>query len=98
MKAISISLFGLALAASCTRAPDRIAFAEPVAFAQVQDIYVTTGRLPSTGEVDLKQDRNAKTRFKKYAVSIPPTHAVGQIEWPDGPVDPTTDFAVFRRI
>lgn len=94
MKAIRLPLLGLAFAASCTPVPDRVAFSTAVPSASVQNIYVTTGRLPSTGEVDLKQDRNAKTRFVKYAVSIPPTHAPGQIEWPDETVDPNTDFAV----
>lgn len=52
------------------------------------------GRLPSARKGDFQQDRNARTRFARHVVSIPPNHAQGQIEWPDGPVDPETDFAV----
>lgn len=96
MKALWLPLFALVAAAACMPVPDRIAFSQAVPSASVQDIYVTTGRLPSTGEVNLKKDRNAKTRFVQYAVSIPPTHALGRIEWPDDTVDPTTDFAVIN--
>lgn len=94
MKPILLPFLGLALAASCAPVPDRVAFSTAVPTASIQNIYVTTGRLPSTGEVDLKQDRNAKTRFVKYAVSVPPIHALGQIEWPDETVNANTDFAV----
>jgi esterase/lipase superfamily enzyme len=80
--------------AACAQTPDRISFAEPVPNASVQEIYVNSGRLPSTQARDLQQDRNARTNFARYDVSIPGTHGLGQIEWPDGPVDPETDFAV----
>lgn len=84
----------LPLIAGCAQTPDRISFAEPVPSASVQEIYVTSGKLPSNKARDLQQDRNARTNFVQYDVSIPSTHALGQIEWPDGPVDPETDFAV----
>lgn len=90
----ALALLLLPVLVACATTPDRISFADPVPDANVQDIYVTTGRLPTIREVDLKQDRNAKTRFVRYAVSVPPTHALGQIEWPKGTVDPRTDFAV----
>lgn len=90
----AIGLLALVLVAACTRLPDRIAFAEPVPEASLQDIYVTTSRLPSVVATDPKQDRNAETKLAKYTVSVPKGHAPGQIEWPDGAVDPRTDFAV----
>ena len=82
------------LAVSCTPMPDHIAFSDPVPTGSIQEIYVTTGRLPSTDAADIKQDRTAKTQFVRYGVSVPATHEIGQIEWPDVTVDPETDFAV----
>ena len=84
----------LPLLAACAQTPDRIAFAEPVPSASVQKIYVTSGKLPSIQMHDLKQDRTSSANFAQYDVSVPRTHALGQIEWPDGVVDPRTDFAV----
>ncbi|MCV3271287.1 hypothetical protein MUB52_07605 [Roseobacter sp. WL0113] len=80
--------------AACSVPPDRVAFSDPIPSASVQKIYVTTSRLPSTEPIDARQDRNARVNFARFDVSIPPTHELGQIEWPDGPVDPETDFAV----
>ena len=82
------------LLVGCTRPPDHIAFSEPVPTASVQEIFVTGGRLPTTTPVDLQADRNAKTRYVRYDISIPQGHALGQIEWPDGATDAATDFAV----
>lgn len=94
MNARVLSLLLLPLLAGCAQTPDRISFAQPPASALVQEIYVTSGNLPSVKARDLKQDRNARTNFVQYDVSIPANHALGQIEWPDGATDPRTDFAV----
>ncbi|MEL6960107.1 MAG: alpha/beta hydrolase, partial [Pseudomonadota bacterium] len=82
------------ICAACVRSPDRIAFAEAAASASVQQIYVTTSSVPSTEPVDNLQDRNAQGRLARFDVSIPPTHQLSQIEWPDDAVNPATDFAV----
>lgn len=83
--------------AACTAPPDRIAFSAvtPTA-ASVQEIYVTTSRLPSTEPADLSQDRNARVNFAKFDVSIPQTHQLGQIEWPrdESRINAESDFAV----
>lgn len=86
----------LAVLASCTPLPDHISFSPPDETATVQDVYVSAARLPSIRDADIRQDRNRTARFARYGVSIPPTHATGQIEWPekDAHVDPATDFAV----
>ncbi|UWR22537.1 alpha/beta hydrolase [Sulfitobacter sp. S190] len=84
----------LLLLAACTPLPDTIAYADPDTRASVQPIYVTSGRLPSTQSLDQQRDRNPNVRFARYDVSIPPTHALGQIEWPRDTPDTATDFAV----
>ena len=97
MRAFVLPLLISSLVAACAQTPDRISIAAPVPQASVQEIYVTTGRFPSTTDVDLRKDRNAKTQFARFDVSIPPSHALGQIEWPKGVADPRTDFAVVGR-
>lgn len=89
-------LFGPILLAlvGCTPMPDRISFAPKVPQASIQEIFVTSGRLPNTEPFDLQKDRTAKTRFVKYDISIPPTHRLGQVEWQKKNVNPLTDFAV----
>lgn len=84
----------LCLLAACALPPDRIAFSHTSPGANLQKIYVSTNRLPGEVPNDPKQDREADVSLAEYVVSIPPSHALGQIEWPDGPVDPSTDFAV----
>lgn len=90
-------LAGLALiclTSGCAVLEDHIAFSNDAPVGAVQEIFVSTGRLPSATDVDIKQDRSAAVKFAKYEVSIPPTHVLGQIEWPKGVVDPRSDFAV----
>ena len=86
--AILLALLG------CTPVQDRISFAPKVPQAALQEIFVTSGRLPNTEPTDLQKDRTAMTRFVKYDVSVPPTHQLGQVEWPKKDVNPLTDFAV----
>lgn len=92
-----LALICFLFAAACTQKPDHIEFSDQTPNATVQDIYVTTGRLPSTQALNLKQDRVFETRFAQYGVSIPPNHEPGQIEWPDGPADANTDFTVVSQ-
>lgn len=94
MKQIFLPLISAFFLVSCTQLPDQISFAEPVESAKIQEIYLTSGRLPSTQDVDLQKDRSPTARFVKYDVSIPSTHQIGQIEWPKGLAVPKTDFAV----
>ena len=94
-----VALLMLALCVACTRPPDRIAFAEPTtASASIQQIFVTTNRLPSVEETDLQQDRNALIDFARFDISIPQTHELGQVEWPQGEANPETDFVVTEQV
>ncbi len=82
----------IGLAAACTTLPDRITMSDAIPDASVQQIYVTSGRPPAVSNPPLQQDRNTRTQFLRYAVSVPPTHELGQIEWPRRRADPRTDF------
>ncbi|MEM1428976.1 MAG: alpha/beta hydrolase [Pseudomonadota bacterium] len=67
--------------------------AAPVPDATVRDIYVARFR-QDTGEArNFGEAREGDLAFGRVAVSIPPDHRVGRIEWPRGPADARTDFA-----
>ena len=69
-------------------------YAAPNPNASIEQIFVATERaLDSTGP-SFGEPRNEGLRFFRAAVSVPPTHKVGQIEWQDGPPDAATDFVV----
>lgn len=87
----------LACTTACSQLPSNIAFSDPVSGAFLQEAYVVSGRLPSTTPIEVEQDRTGALQFVEYQVSIPATHQLGQIEWPDGAVDPATDFAVISE-
>lgn len=68
--------------------------ADPHPSATIQPIYVATGRkLDQTGTI-FGLERTEGLRFFRTDVSMPPTHQLGQIEWPDGPPDAATDVVV----
>ena len=79
---------------SCTSTPDQIDFAAPHPDAQIEDIFVVTQQPPTSDGLLLRGERRFEDSYAHVAVSIPPNHAVGQIEWPTARPDPLDDFAV----
>lgn len=71
-----------------------IEFAEPDDTATVHNIWVINQRssLPIQ-EGQSSPPRTADMSFNKFEISVPPTHASGEIEWPDGDPDAQTNFA-----
>lgn len=68
--------------------------APPDPTATIQPIFVATGRdLDQTGPI-FGLERREGLNYFRADISIPPTHATGQIEWPEGPPDAATDFVV----
>lgn len=89
---------GAGLVASCSP-PDTISFTAPHPAATTEDIYVVAQQDATLEPGTFGSDRSTNVQRGKVSVSIPPTHILGQIAWPDGPTDPLTDFAVvdFQR-
>ena len=81
----------------CAQYPDLITVTEPSPAASLQEIYVASGRLPSSEAVALREDRPLQTSAAQFSVSIPPDHSLGNIEWPRGEADANTDFTVVDR-
>ena len=65
----------------------------------LQQIFVATSRKPSGDpEQPFSSARSEEVAFRQYIVSIPPSHEVGKIAWPDGEPDPATDFVVRSEV
>ena len=93
----SLLLFCCVLAGCAARPDTRTIW--PVGASTTQGeterIFVATTRgtatIPADGFTSL---RSPQPHFAEFAVSIPPDHVPGEIEWPKGPTNPRTDFAV----
>lgn len=86
------TVFVLAFLISCAPYPDKIAFSDRFPGADIQQIYVASGRPPSPEAPPPQQDRSAIAQFQKFAVSVPPGHELGQVEWPNGTPDSAQHF------
>jgi esterase/lipase superfamily enzyme len=84
---------GVGLLTAC--APHQTAKrAAPVPTAEIEEIFVTTPRsLSSTGQA-FGEQRPRGMNFFRAGISVPPTHEIGKIEWPDETPDASTDFVV----
>ncbi|MEQ9258569.1 MAG: alpha/beta fold hydrolase [Roseovarius sp.] len=81
----------VAVVAAC--APRNVAkFGAPNPDATVHRIYVATEhRLDNLGPI-FGEPRPRGMRFLHVDVSVPPTHEMGAVEWPEGEPDAATDF------
>ncbi|WP_338100986.1 MULTISPECIES: alpha/beta hydrolase [Roseovarius] len=68
--------------------------APPSPAAQQQQIYVATQRNLREPGNSFGEKRPTKLNFVGMTVSVPPTHKIGQIEWPDDTPDANTDFVI----
>lgn len=93
----SLLLFCCALAGCAARPDTRTIWPVGAAAPQgeTERIFVATTRetapVPADGFTSV---RSPQPHFAEFVVSIPPNHVPGEIEWPEGPTDPQTDFAV----
>lgn len=68
-------------------------FAPAVSSGTLHDIWVANFRSREQPAADERTPpRPRKMTFQKNVISVPSTHQPGQIEWPDGEPDATTDF------
>ncbi len=61
---------------------------------QIERIFVATTRQKSETPYDFNGLRTSEITYGRYDISIPPTHEVGQIEWPRKTPNPATDFVI----
>ena len=89
----AITLVLVTVAAGC--APrDAAMRAAPDPSGRIQPIYVATTRNTDQFGSTFGEARNDKPSYFRADISVPPSHEVGQIEWPDETPDARTDFVV----
>lgn len=81
---------------SCTRR-GVIEFAEPTPAASVHNVWVTNFRSEIQAGAGGAPPRPSEPVFQAIEVSVPPTHKVGEIEWPSGKADARTDFVALKQ-
>ncbi|MEO0342302.1 MAG: alpha/beta hydrolase [Pseudomonadota bacterium] len=65
--------------------------------AFVQEIYSVVQRSSADGEFEFGSDRTSEVNYQKIAISIPPNHQAGRIEWPKrAEPDPQKHFGIVR--
>jgi esterase/lipase superfamily enzyme len=61
-------------------------------------VYVATTRQREIAGTNIfSSGRTQKMNYAAFAISIPPKHKPGEIEWPKGRLDPQTDFATAEQ-
>jgi esterase/lipase superfamily enzyme len=60
----------------------------------IERIFVATTRQRSDTPYDFSGLRTSEVSYARYDISLPPTHAVGKIEWPKSTPNSATDFVV----
>ena len=93
----SLIFVALALVSTgCATRPgsDVLAPVAAVPGARTLPVYVATTRKRATPNENMfTSERSDALNFAKFTVAIPPNHQPGNIEWPQGAVDPRTSFA-----
>lgn len=81
--------------AACTARPGMEVLAPAAAAPAGEPVTVhvaTTRERESPGTNSFTNRRSPEVNFADYAVSVPPGHVPGRIEWPRSPADPATSF------
>lgn len=89
-----VFIAALAILAACAQRGE-IRFAERADTASLQTIHVATNRMPDR-TVGFGDERSRETRFVEFDISIPPNRTAGEINWSNGKVDTSKDFATVR--
>ena len=97
---VSLVLSCALLVGACASRPENVFIASgqslPPGAAQV-DMLVATTRSPSSVPGEMFGGDRGGPAFAQIAISIPPDHKTGEVEWPQQvPADPARSFAVIK--
>ncbi len=97
MLRLCVLLISCGFLVSCDQRHD-ISFAPPAPDATVHNIWVANFR-PTDPPLDGQRSkpRPEAVRYEMNQVSVPPTHELGEIEWPKGKPDAATDFVTLQQ-
>jgi len=90
------ALLFVALLAACAPRGELGYIASSDQAEQIETIFVATSRAKEAGG-GFGAGRSKTLSYAAFDISIPKTHKTGELEWPSGPVDPATDFAVAEQ-
>lgn len=86
---------GIVLLAGCAgRGAITMMPPETASTAPVSEVIVATSRQPAAAPEFFSSDRSYGVNFASFGVSIPPNRAAGEVTFPRGTPDPSTDFLV----
>lgn len=97
MLRLFVLLISCGFLVACAQRHD-MSFAPPAPNATVHDIWVANFRPtdpPKEGQ--RTKPRPLGLRYEMNQVSVPPTHELGEIEWPKGQPDAATDFVTVAQ-
>ena len=95
-RAFAAFLISLPLAACAGH--KNMSFVESAAFtSQTQSVFAVTNRAAAGNEEIFSGGRGAGLSYDSYAVSIPPSHKPGKVEWAKGKPDPAINFVTAGR-
>lgn len=90
--------FGLILMTGCSdRGTMAFVPSEVEAFDRVRDVWAVNFRSDQQATRRNAPPRPKDARYQRHAISIPPNHQPGQIEWPDETPDVATDFVTLDQ-
>jgi esterase/lipase superfamily enzyme len=69
----------------------------PAETGDVQRIFVATNRARGSASELFNGERSTALSYDSYAISVPPSHKAGQVEWARGKPDMRTDFVTIDR-
>ncbi|WP_245283065.1 alpha/beta hydrolase [Aureimonas altamirensis] len=71
---------------------------ETVEGAEIVTVYAATTRGRAGPDTNVfTTERSAEVNYASFAVSVPPNHVSGRIEWPEQRIDPATTFATLDQ-
>ncbi|MEM8801216.1 MAG: alpha/beta hydrolase [Pseudomonadota bacterium] len=91
-----LPLFMITILVGCAARGD-LDTAPAVENATIREVYVAQFRQESGQIQSFGERRPNHLSFQRLDVSVPPSHEVGQIEWPHGSPNAETDFVVVGR-
>ncbi len=98
-RVVFVAAMTLAVGACGTRAPDAMlpVQAQASGTTRVPILVATTRKAVDDPGILFGGERARRVSFRRIDVSVPPTHRVGEVEWPErSPGDPSRSFVTLR--
>jgi esterase/lipase superfamily enzyme len=82
---------------ACARpGPEALGLVAPTQGAREITVLVATDRVPDPSNPGFSSGKSERLHYRQVTVSVPPTHKVTEIEWPDAKPNASRTFAIVR--